>query len=316
MTRLLARYADCIFWLARYVERAENLARVLDVQTTFARDSRGAHDWRTLLRIYSCEPRFDAAHAVADAVDVAAFFVLDADNPDSIAYSVAQARENARVLRHLISTELWVQLNTFHHRLRRLGRGDVAESHLSRTCQTIKDACETHTGIADGTLYRDEAWRFYRMGQAIEMADQTTRLVDAQYHAVAALAEGLVRAGRISRWNTLLRSVAGYQAFRRRHPRGFEPPVVAAFVLCDLDFPRSVVHALRVVERSLIELRDHFGLPAAQPLIGEVGELIGRVSPEAVRTAAAGGRLHQLDEAVQVGLASLSDRLAATFFGR
>lgn len=314
MTRLLARYADGLFWLARYVERAESLARVLDVQETFARDRRGRHDWRAVLRLYGYEEAFDARYAVANAINVLTFYVLDPENPGSVVSCIAAARENARVLRHLISTEMWVQINAFYHRVRALGPADIAEGRLSRTCQLVKEGCETHAGITAGTFYRDEAWRFYELGAATETADQTTRLVDVRYQALAR-AERDGPAIDIGQWNALLRSAAGYQAFRRRHPRGLKPVQVATFLLCDPDFPRSVVHNLRRAHRALGELADGYGLPAARPIARELEELESRVDPRTVAAAVAEDRLDELDDAVQLGLIRLTDRLGATFFG-
>ena len=103
---LLARYADCIFWLARYVERAENLARILDVNETFSRDSRGGQNWRSIVQLNSDEERFFAGHDAAAAHNVVNFYVVDGDNPTSIVSTIRYARENARTLRPLISTEV------------------------------------------------------------------------------------------------------------------------------------------------------------------------------------------------------------------
>ena len=147
---LLARYADCIFWLARYVERAENLARILDVNETFSRDSRGGQNWRSVLQLNADEERFFAAHETASGHNVVDFYVIDSDNPTSIVSTIRYARENARTLRPLISTEMWVQLNVFYNRLAALRAADLAPGNLATLFASIKEACQTHAGITEG----------------------------------------------------------------------------------------------------------------------------------------------------------------------
>ena len=183
MTRLLARYAECLFWLARYIERAENLARILDVTETFARDSGGAQDWLLgAVRSTPTPERFFKRHAEADAASVLRFYVTERSNPTSICAAVHAARENARTLRPLISTEMWLQLNVFYNRmLRAQAQATWPRRSSSRLCDWIKGGCETHTGITEGTFYRDEGWYFYQLGAAIERADQTTRLLDTKF---------------------------------------------------------------------------------------------------------------------------------------
>ena len=131
MTRLLSRSAENLFWLARYIERAENLARILDVQETFARDSGGRQDWRMVLVINADAEAFYKLHTEAVSANVLRFYITERTNPTSIFASVHAARENARALRPLISTEMWRQLNMLYNRLLALKPADVAEEKLS-----------------------------------------------------------------------------------------------------------------------------------------------------------------------------------------
>ena len=120
MNNLLSRHAECIFWLARQVERANSTARILDVNETFSRNARGEHDWESVLRLYGDELNFRATGRKPTADAVIHFYILDDQNPNSVLSNIRMARENARALRPLISTEMWVQLNGFHNRLSRL----------------------------------------------------------------------------------------------------------------------------------------------------------------------------------------------------
>ena len=207
---------------------------------------------------------FFKRHSEADSASVLRFYVTDRTNPTSIFFNVHAARENARALRPLISTEMWTQLNMLYNRVLALKPADVAEEKLSTLCDWIKRGCDAHTGITAGTFYRDEGWCFYQLGAAIECADQTTRLLDVKFLNFMAQADQDPGSATDSfYWMALLRSAAGYQAFRRRHPRGMVPEQVAAFLLSDPCFPRSVACCLGVIDEQLTALRRQYNLRAA-----------------------------------------------------
>ena len=234
MDSLLARFAESSFWMARYMERAENLARILDVNETFAQNSEGVKEWLPIVQLYSDAERFFDTHEAATADAVLHFYVLDRSNPTSIAATVQMARENARSLRHVISTETWTHLNVFYNRLLELRQADLELSNLSRVCARIKEDCQLHTGIMEGTGYRTQSWYAYQIGKQIERMDQATRLLDINYHRLLPAVDEAGSPIDASQWNALLRSVAGYHAFRRVHPRGMQPAKVAEFLLFDL----------------------------------------------------------------------------------
>ncbi len=317
MTRLLARSAENLFWLARYVERAENLARILDVQETFARDSGGQQDWRMVLFINADTERFFKLHDEVNSANVLRFYVIERSNPTSIYSTIHAARENARALRPLISTEMWTQLNMLYNRLLALKPVDVAEEKLSALCDWIKRGCDAHTGITTGTFYRDEGWCFYQLGAAIECADQTTRLLDAKFLNFMARAEHDPGSASDSfYWMALLRSAAGYQAFRRRHPRGMDPEQVAAFLLSDPSFPRSVACCLGIIEEQLTTLRRFYGLRAAGAALEFLDEIRDNVEVRKVKASINKGELHRLDDFLQRSFNQLTTLIADPFFLR
>lgn len=316
MTRLLARWAEHLFWLARYIERAENLARILDVQETFARDSGGRNDWRLVLVINADTEAFLARYPEADARSVLRFYLIDRANPTSILSDLLAARENARALRPLISTEMWTQLNIFHNRVLALTPADVAEERLSGICDWIKRGCDAHTGITAGTFYRDEGWCFHQLGAAIECADQTTRLLDAKFLNFMALSDHNPGSAADSfYWMALLRSAAGYQAFRRRHPRGMVPEQVAAFLLGDSSFPRSVACNLGIVEHELTTLRRRYGLRRAGRALQFVDGIRDDLEVRKIRTVIANGDLHRFNDFLQRSFAELAALIGEAFFG-
>lgn len=316
MSRLLARYAASVFWLARYIERAENLARILDVQETFARNSQGSHDWSVVLAINSDVEKFAARYERPTADSVLHYYILDRSNPTSLAATLAAARENGRALRPLISTEMWVHLNIFYNKVARLTPRDASEARLSRLCALIKENCDAHFGITAGTFYRDEAWSFYQLGAAIERADQTTRLLDAKFLSLEARDDPVDpgSATDIGYWMSLLRSAAGYQAFRRTHPRADAPEQIAVFMICDPAFPRSVAHNLAVASDELTTLRRTFGLRAAGRALEHLDGMCEDLDARNVRTLTAKGELHRLNDWLQRGLIELTNRTASAFF--
>jgi uncharacterized alpha-E superfamily protein len=314
LSSLLARYADCIFWMARYVERAENLARILDVTHGAARRHDSAQDWAAVLEINSDLDRFSAAGRTVDGESVVHFYVLDPANPTSILNAITYARENARTLRPFISTELWSQLNVFYNWLRALGPQDLTLPERPRLFTSIKANCQTHTGITEGSFFRDQGWYFYQLGRYIERADQTTRLLDVKYHRLAASASPaspLEPGEEVA----LLRSAAGYHAFRRVHPRGLVLMDVVGFLLLHNAFPRSVHHCINELDRFLHELRQRHNLRGGGEALERLDEiriaLLGQ-SPKAILQAG----LHDRVDWIQGQLIEISELLTRDFFGR
>ncbi|RDD60643.1 alpha-E domain-containing protein [Ferruginivarius sediminum] len=314
MSNLLARYAASIFWLARYVERAEDLARILDVNETFSRDSRGGQNWRSILQLYADDERFFAANPHASAAEVIHFYTLDAGNPSSIVSSIRAARENARTLRPLISTEMWTQLNIFYNRLRAMTREDLAEPRLARFCSFIKEGCQTHTGITEGTFYRDEGWYFYQLGRSLERADQTTRLLEVKYHLLLPSSQDVGSPFDVSQWNAVLRSAAGFHAFRRLHPSGMTAANVAGFLLLHLPFPRSVHACVHSAAQTLEELREGYALTGGADALEQLHELRAMLRGHTAAAVVQAG-LHELLDDVQARLNAVSAGLASDFFG-
>jgi uncharacterized alpha-E superfamily protein len=309
---LLSRYAECIFWLARYMERIENLARILDVTETFARDDRDAQNWLSIVQINADERRFFAKHAAATAQAVAHFYLLDRDNPTSIAATIGFARENARTLRPLISTEMWSQINVFYNWVRQLGEGNIAPSRLSRLCAMLKESCQAHAGITEGTFFRDQGWSFYAIGKYLERGDQTTRLVDIKYHTLLPRQESVGSPLDVSQWNAVLRAAAGYHAFRRIYPRGMTPPAVAGFLLLNNAFPRSLVLCVRQVEWYLTQLRSSYGLRSAAAL-ERLDALRSALVDQSIDQIIERG-LHEFLDWVQQQLILVHQEIAAAFW--
>lgn len=311
---LLARYGDNLFWLGRYIERAENLARILDVNDTFSRDSSGGQNWLSIVQLHSDQEAFLARHKNATAETVRYFYVLDADNPTSVVSAIRSARENARTLRPLISTEMWVQLNVFHGWLSRIGPADLMPGRLNDLCRRIKEACQLQTGTAEGTFYRDQGWYFYEIGRYLERADQTTRLLDMKYHLLLPQASDVGSTIDVSQWHGLLRSAAGYHAYRKVHPQGMTPGRVAGFLLLNRQFPRSVYLCIHQIELLLSELKARYGLRGGNGAAEQLDSLRGLLGTMTITEILAQG-LHELLDLIQARLISVTRDLSVSFFG-
>jgi uncharacterized alpha-E superfamily protein len=278
---LIARHAGSALWLARYMERIENLARLLDVTKTFAGDAEGGRNWLSLLRINGDQAAFFAKHAAPEAASVAQFYLLDAENPTSVRTSIRHARENARTLRALISTEMWLQINVLHGAICGLSAADIEPEELSGVCAVLKEGVQAHTGITEGTLYRDQCWHFYMMGRHLERADQITRLIDTKFNALLppAATDAAIDAGE---WNALLRAAAGYHAYRREYPHGYVPREVAGFLLLNTTFPRSAGLSLAQLDWHLTTLRSRYNLRGCTPAMGRLDNLQSMLSSQTV----------------------------------
>jgi uncharacterized alpha-E superfamily protein len=312
-TLLLSRYAEALFWLARYMERVENLARILDVTDTFVRHGADQSGWRSVIQINADEERFLKRYGEANAETVAEFYLVDRENPTSIASSLFAARENARTLRPLISTEMWAQINVFYNRVRGLTAADAAPSRVSGLCAYLKEQCQAHAGITDGTFFRDQGWAFYNIGKYIERGDQTSRLVDIKYHTLLPTADDVGGAVDISQWHALLRTASGYHAFRRVYPSGMTPAYVAGFLLLNHSFPRSVVLCVRQIEVYLTQLSSGYSLRGAYEAQERLDELRAALLDQTIDDILSRG-LHEFLDWVQRQFIEVHNAVAAAFW--
>jgi uncharacterized alpha-E superfamily protein len=317
-TSLLARFAENLFWLARYVERAENTARILEVTETFTHDARGDQDWQSILEINSDVEAFREAHTRTDIASIVHFYMLDPKNTTSIRSSIAAARFNARALRHLISTEMWNQINVFQASVAALRRRDVTPAKLAGVCKRIRESCQAHSGITEGTLYRDESWSFYWIGRTVERADQTSRLVDIGYRRALASEGGLAARAQDSHWGALLRSASAYQAFRRAHPVSMSAPEVVRFLFHDGELPRSLTTALADCDmhmERLAVLHDLETSRAARDILRDVRRVVASADVGSLIDPEAGpSGLHGFVDDVQQRLTGFTETLGRDCF--
>ena len=310
---LLSRYAENLFWLARYMERVENLARVIDVTDTFARHGADQSGWESVVRINADDESFFKKHRAANAETVLDFYLTDRENPNSIVSCILAARENARALRPLISTEMWAHINMFSNRVRTLTAADAAPSRVSSLCTFLKEACQTHTGITEGTMFRDQGWAFYCIGKYLERGDQTSRLVDIKYHTLLPSVRDVGGAVDVAQWHALLRAASGYHAFRRVYPSEMTPGQVAGFLLLNHSFPRSIVLCVSQADTYLNLLSAGYGLRGAYAAQERLDELRAALADQTIEMMLQRG-LHEFMDYVQMQLTFVHNEVAAAFW--
>jgi uncharacterized alpha-E superfamily protein len=315
---LLCRYAESLFWMARYLERAENLARILDVTQSFESPMNPGQAWDSVVAINADGERFRKLHGL-DATDlpspenVKRFYVLDPSNPTGIRFSIDAAKQNARTLRPVISTEMWQHINVFHAEMAALTGADIFGDRFSRLCAKIKENVQQSVGITEGTYYRDQGWYFLSLGRLVERADATTRLLDIKYHLLLPQVSDVGSALDLSQWHAVLRAAAGYHAYRRTHTARLTPKSVAQFLLFDASFPRSVLLCVRQAEWFTGQLQARFGLRGGHAAAERLEELRGGIEERTVDQVVDSG-LHEFLDWVQRQLIAATAALADGFF--
>jgi uncharacterized alpha-E superfamily protein len=266
---MLSRTADHLYWMARYTERAENTARMLDVavQTSMlpqsARDTEQA--WRAMLGISELQEAFDAKYDALSAPNVLAFMVADTANTSSIVSCLTAARENARAVRGVLTTEVWETQNATWLELRE----HVADGRIARDGDPgaffdwVKHRCHLARGVTLGTMLADEAMVFIQLGTFLERADNTARLLDVKYHGAReekldkdeATSEVLTQR-EFYYWAALLRSVAGFEIYRKVYRDAITPSRVAELLMLRADMPRSLLACMEQVVANLRAVRN------------------------------------------------------------
>lgn len=310
---LLARDAEGLFWMARYLERVENMARLIDVTQSFESPGFETEAWFGLIRINADEKNFLERGFSADATHVKRFYLLDKGNSTSIPACLEEARTNARTLRPLISTEMWKQLNVFQRFVSRITPEDLEGDALSRLCTKIKEGVQAHTGITQGTLYRDQGWYFYELGRFIERADQTTRMLDIKFTALLPRGKEEKRVAELTQWNAILRAAAAYHAFKRYSRAQFSPEDVVQFLLRDPSSPRSALLCMRRIESHLDDLRRYYGLSAVAEAT-ERSEVLRELLVEKPLSHILATGLHDYLDLVQIHLQELAGAIGRAFF--
>ena len=248
---LLSRVAESLYWINRYLERAENISRFVEVSEAMALDCPpgSAEPWLSLVDVTGDRELFNLRFPERNQDDVINFLIRDRLNPNSIISCINMARENARQIRDVITSEMWEQINTLYWNLQEgeLFWNQPGQEQLSE----IRRGCQLFYGITDATLSKDLSWQFSMLGRLIERADKTSRILDVKYYLLLPSLDELGGVLDELQWISLLRSAGAYQMFRKAEQNSIRPNAVARFLLLDPVFPRSVRFCLDGINETL-----------------------------------------------------------------
>src|SRR5258706_12416302 len=230
---MLSRVANSLFWMSRYLERAENIARIVDVNLQLLLDFRNLDDqtlaghWMPIVQSTGDEKAFFKLHLKATGQTVTEFLVFQPENPNSIISSMAQARENARMVRDQITVELWEELNRLYLFLKSIAARDLWKVSPSEFLQEVR-ACSLHLqGLTDATVVHNEGWQFMQVGKYLERADKTTRILDVRHETLPE--KGLpsqVSQAEALEWSAILRSCSAWDAYKELQVAEVSPRLV------------------------------------------------------------------------------------------
>ena len=310
---MLSRVADSLYWINRYVERAENISRFVEVSEAMALDCPpgSAEPWQPLIDASGDRELFDRLYPGGGPTQVVEYLVQAEANPNSIVNCIALARENARQIRDVITTEMWEQINGLYWTL--LESEGFWDQPPQEQLREIRRGCQLFYGVTDATLSRDLSWQFSRLGRLIERADKTTRILDVKYFLLLPSPEEVGGVLDELQWISLLRSAGAYQMFRQSQSGVITPKAVAAFLLLDPVFPRSVRYCMERIHETLRLVAGSSVPGAPDELECLSGLTLARWSYTGIDALIAGG-LHEAIDALQSDLNNLHGLIHARYF--
>lgn len=313
---MLSRVADAVHWMARYIERAENVARFVSVDLHLRLDLPEADEtrWRPLVVTSGDLAVFESRYGEATEANVRRFLTFDPQNPNSILSCLRAARENARSVREIISSEMWEQVNRAYLAVRDPGAPAYAEEDPQGFYTDVKVASHLFLGLTDTTMTHGEAWDFARLGRQLERADKTSRILDVKYFILLPRPDYVGTPYDTLQWTALLKSASAYEMFRKQHDR-ISPDRVVKFLTLDRRFPRSVRYCVVEAEESLRRIT---GTPAGS-FENTPEQRLGRLRADLDYADVDGiirGGLHEYLDTLQSRLNEVGDAIHAEFFAR
>jgi len=306
---MLSRVANNLCWLGRYLERAENTARLINVNSNLLLDLPKSISlgWEPIVDILSYRELFYSTHKEAVERNVINFMVADKKNQGSIISCLSAARENARTIREIIPRESWEQINElFSYASENCQKAQARRSRYAFLNEIIRSN-QTITGILAGTMTHDEGYQFLRIGRNIERADMTTRIIDVRSASLLQETETSQSAFENLQWMSVLKSLTAYQMYRREVRLRIRRSDVLKFLLLEDRFPRSLLHALQQVENCLKQLPNH---EESVMQIRVVENQLMDANPQSLIQE----KLHVFIDDMQLGLSTIFDKINQTYF--
>ena len=310
---MLSRVASSLYWMSRYVERAENTARVLDVTWRMSllvkEPALQDQEWFAPLNITGTFFPFSGRHNVVCAREVLHFMALDPDNPSSIYACARQARENARAVRGAITSEMWEVLNTTWLEMQQMDEEKMEARGVSAVFDWVKERSHLFRGVTFGTMHRDDAYAFSRLGTHMERADSTARILDVKYHVLLPSVKDVGGAVDYYQWSAVLRSVSAFEAYRKVYRDVITPLKLAELLILRDDIPRSLRFCLRQTFDTLGQVQN----AQSGETIRRAGQILAGLQYGRISDIFAGG-LHEYLTAFLDSMQDLSQDIQRSFF--
>lgn len=310
---MLSRVADSIYWMNRYVERAENVARFVDVNLNLLLDLPVGieQQWKPLILTAGDRDLFQERYGEATADNVIQFLTFDQAYPNSILSCVRAARENARSVREIISSEMWEQLNSFYLMVQ-----EASQTHriagLSGFFAEVKMSSHLFAGVMDATMAHNEGWHFGQIGRLLERADKTARILDVKYFILLPSVGYVGTTLDEIQWIALLKSASAYEMYRKRQRR-ITPQCVAEFLILDREFPRSIQFCLSQTKRSLQEVSGGISNMWRNSAERSLGKLCSELDFTTIEDITETG-LHEFLDGLQSRTNEVGNTIFETFF--
>lgn len=260
---MLSRMADSLYWLSRYTERAENLARMLDVAQRLAAlpstYAGSTSEWQSVIAAAACTEGFNATYKEVTRENVIRFIVDAEENPSSIRSCFETARANARAVRTAITTEMWETINDAWNELQRVELSDMSPGELARFLASVRETSLRFDGAAYRTMLRSDQFWFQRLGTFIERADNMARLLDVKYHVLLPEQDPVGGGLDYFQWSSILRSVNALTSYHWVYRTSIQPWLVADFLILRPEQPRSLVSCYKELNEYLSQIADAYG---------------------------------------------------------
>ncbi|MBS0204529.1 MAG: alpha-E domain-containing protein [Planctomycetes bacterium] len=308
---MLSRVANSIYWMARYVERAENLSRFIEVTLNVILDHSAEEQWEPLVHATGDVEYYKKRYGEFTSEKVRHFLTFDRDYPNSIISSVCFARENARTVREAISSEAWETLNEFYLFVMKAEGAGIAHAD-SIFYSEIRKYSHLFGGIFDSTMSRDKGWYFANIGRFLERADKISRILDVKYFTLLPTVYSVGTTVDDLLWSAVLRSVSGFEMFRKRY-HTITIHRIVEFLVLNTRFPRAIRYCVRTVGNSLSQVGGPaFDSNPALQLAAEIEERLATANNEEIIN----GGLHEFIDTLQIDLNRLGAAINDTYFGR
>ena len=310
---MLSRVANSIYWLNRYIERAENVARFVDVNINLMLDlpAKITQQWQPLVLITGDVELFKARYGEANAENVIQFLTFDRDYPNSIISCLQIARENARSIREIISSEMWEEVNSFYLMVKEASL-QKPQDGLPKFFEQVKMSSHRFAGVMDATMTHNEGWHFGQMGRLLERADKTTRLLDVKYFVLLPSAQWVGTPLDQIQWISLLKSASAYEMYRKCQHR-ITPSNVVEFLILSRQFPRSIHFCLWQAEQCLHEITNTPVGTWCNSAERSLGKFCSQLGYLAIDDVVESG-LHEFLDIMQSSINQVGNEIHNTFF--